>query len=515
MANTELEELKLVCEEDLYSFCSYVNPHRVYGDVHLDLMRFFSDIKNERNKLALIPRDHQKSHIMAMWVAWWITKNPDTTILYLSATAGLAEKQLDAIKLIFESKRYRALWPDMIKEKVSARERWRNDEICVDHPLRKEKMIRDATVATGGIGKTITGLHFSIVVSDDVIVLENALTEDMRAKVSSYMSQVESVKSDGGSNVGLTLAVGTRYHPKDLYNIWKNKQVEIFDDDGEFLRKEPYWDIFERQVETNGEFLWPRAKTKAVNGVEESYGFNNSILARKKSGYTDTMQFYAQYYNDPNSAEGNRIKANMFQYYDRTFINKVNGSWKFKERQLNIYASIDFAYSLNKKADYTAVVVIAIDTEGNIFVLDIDRFKTDSISEYFNSIARLHDKWEFNKLRAETTAAQSVIVRDLKNYVTKSGLILTIEEHKPTRANGNKEERISAALDHKYENGAIWHYRGGLMPDMEEELLQTHPVHDDMKDAFASAVEIAVKPMRKRSRESRNKVVKSSRFGWR
>ncbi len=52
-----------------------------------------------------------------------------------------------------------------------------------------------------------------------------------------------------------------------------------------------------------------------------------------------------------------------------------------KEIKLNVYAAIDFAFSLRKKADYTALVVIGVDHQGNFYILDIDRFKTDRIIE--------------------------------------------------------------------------------------------------------------------------------------
>lgn len=40
----------------------------------------------------------------------------------------------------------------------------------------------------------------------------------------------------------------------------------------------------------------------------------------------------------------------------------------------------------------------------------------------------------------------------------------------------------------------MWHYRGGNCELLEEELVQQRPPHDDIKDALASAVEIATPP---------------------
>jgi hypothetical protein len=160
------------------------------------------------------------------------------------------------------------------------------------------------------------------------------------------------------------------------------------------------------------------------------------------------------------------------------------------------------------------VVVIGIDSEGYIYLLDIDRFKSDKISEYFSHIVQLHSKWEFKKLRAEVTVAQSIIVRDLKDKIREEGLRLSIEDFRPTRNLGSKDERIAAALEHRYENNTIWHFKGGYIDILEEELILARPPHDDIKDALASAVEIAIKPKGSRLLEERSNVLLfNSRFG--
>ena len=79
---------------------------------------------------------------------------------------------------------------------------------------------------------------------------------------------------------------------------------------------------------------------------------------------------------------------------------------------------------------------------------------------------------------------------------------------------GSKEERISAALEHRYDNLSVWHFKGGYIDILEEELILARPPHDDIKDALASAVEIAVKPKQSRDFEKHDNVVLfNSRFG--
>jgi phage terminase large subunit-like protein len=306
------------------------------------------------------------------------------------------------------------------------------------------------------------------------------------------------------------MACGTRYHPNDIYATWKKQEYDVFNQDGELYDRKPVWEIKEYAVEVDGIFVWPRT----VRSDGKAFGFNNQVLARIRAEYSDRVQFYAQYYNDPNDPGSNRINRSKFQYYDRKFLKQEYGNWYFKRNKLNVYAAIDFAFSLNKKSDNTAIVVVGIDGEGMYYVLDIDVFKTDKITEYFERLAALHSKWEFKKLRAEVTVAQTVIVQDLKDTLRKEGLNLSIDEHRPTRNEGTKAERIAAALEHKYENLAVWHYKGGYTDMLEEELVLARPPHDDIKDALASAVEIAVKPKSRLAGDERTNVIQfHNRFG--
>lgn len=504
---TEWEEIREAAEADLWTFAQLTHPERVYGEVHKEAFRFLQYTKSP-NCLLLLPRAHMKSHVIAVWCAWEITCKPETSILYVSATSTLAEAQLYAIKNILTSPNYQFYWPEMIHEDEGKREKWSTGAIAVDHPQRKEEGVRDMTVVAAGITTNTTGLHADVIVADDVVVPDNAYTEEGRRKVSAAMSQMASILNTGG----VVKACGTRYHPADQYSIWKEQTMPVYNDDGEIEGEEAIWDVMERVVETNGRFLWPR--TARDDG--KLFGFDQRELARISAMYTDRTQFYAQYYNDPNDPESNRLDQSRFQYYEQTFVKQRAGNWYYKDKKLNVYTAIDFAYSLSLKADYSAIVVIGIDEESNIYILDIDRFKTDKISEYYDRIVRMHSKWEFRKLRAEVTAAQSIIVNDLKDKIRQNGVFISIDANRPNRHQGTKEERIAAVIEPRYEDMKMWHYKGGYIPALEEELILARPKHDDLKDCLAAAVEIAVPPRggRGRERDISNPNVKfNSRFG--
>jgi len=507
MSKASIDQIREAAESDLLTFIKLVAPHLMLGAIHEELIQWWQRQDAKQNQLVLLPRGHMKSKLIAYRTAWWITKHPETTILYVSATADLAEKQLYAIKQILDNPIYRRYWSNMIHPEEGKREKWAVAEIAVDHPQRKLEGIRDATCKAVGLTSNTTGFHADVVVLDDIVVPGNAYTEDGREKVASAYSQLASIENPGAYE----WVVGTRYHPRDIYDTMINMKETLYDDDGELVSEDPVYELFQRVVETNGEFLW--AKQTRSDG--KAFGFDAKELARIKAKYVDNTQFYAQYYNNPNSNETARINADNFQYYDRNILQNKEGDWYMRDRKLNVYAAIDFAFSLRKKADYTALVVVGVDHQGNFYVLDIDRFKTDRIVDYYNHILTSWQKWGFRKLRAETTVAQQTIVKELKeSYLKPNGIPLSIEEFRPTRHLGDKEERVGAVLEPKYDNLQVWHYKGGNCQSLEEELVMTHPPHDDIKDALSNAIAIAVIPKQRVGSFSvgRN-VVTHSRFG--
>lgn len=502
---TEKELVKQAAEEDLLTFIRLVAPHRVLGAVHEELCAWWQRQDAKDNQLVLLPRDHQKSAMIAYRVAHHITKHPEATVLYVSATANLAEKQLKAVKDILLSDIYRFYWPEMVNDLEGKRERWAADEISVDHPKRKAEGIRDATIKAAGITANVTGLHCSVAVLDDVVVPDNAYTQIGRDQVRAFYSQLSSIESTGAKE----WAVGTRYHPGDLYKDMMEMSESYYDDVTDEEVENEVYETFERVVETNGEFLWP--KQRRTDG--KTFGFDQKELARKKAKYLDITQFYAQYYNNPNAVETQLIDRSRFSYYEKDKIENFSGAWYFGDKLLHVYAAMDFAYTVSNHSDYTVIAVVGIDEDNNYYVLDIDRFKTNKISVMYDRAESVFRKWRFKKMRCEVVAAQRLIVSQFRDYMRSQNIVFTIDEYNPPKTM-NKAERIASILEPRYSNNQIWHYKGGNCQILEEELIMNNPEHDDVKDALAACVEICKSPISSRAWGKKSNIIAfNSKFG--
>jgi hypothetical protein len=482
------EQRRLLAESSLEEFIKLVHPNRVLGNIHREVIAWWESAGAKTHQLLMLPRDHMKSALVAYRVAHALTKDPTLRVLYISSTSNLAQKQLKFIKDIFTSDTYRLYWPEMVHQEEAKREKWTEREISLDHPRRKEEHIREPSVFTAGLTTNVVGLHCDIAVLDDVVVDKNAYIENLRAKTRDQYGYLSSI----GGAYSKQWVVGTRYHPNDLYATMLEMEVDILDQEGNLIAKEPLFEIKEHAVESTGDgtgqFLWPRQQ----RSDGKWFGFDSAVLAQKRSQYTNRVHFRAQYYNDPRDTDSSAIKREQFQYYDPNWLSRRDGKWTYKGNRLNVFAAIDFAYSLGMKADSSAIVVVGVDHDRNYFVMDIDRFKTKNPSDYFARILKMYEKWGFRHIRAEVSVAQAVIVTDLKeNYIKPLGISLSVDEYRPSKMQGSKEERILSILEPKYANGQIWHYSGGYIQLLEEELIFANPAHDDIKDALASAIDFA------------------------
>ena len=505
-SSSKKDEVREAAEASLWVFANLVGPTRMYGAIHEEAMNWLQR-GGDSNDLILLPRDHLKSHMIAVWCAWTLTRAPWETILYVSATDDLATNQISAIKDILTSDIYRRYWPDMVNDKEALREQWAQTDIKLDHPDRKRLAVRDASVAARSIKANTTGLHCTKLVLDDIVAPVNAYTAGGRDDVARGYSQLASVLSAGGC----TKAVGTLYHPQDIYNTMRESKLTEYDVDGRAMREVPQYRIFERVVEEAGVFLWPRTQHPKTRMW---FGYNQMALEQKKATYfaaNQMAQFYAQYYNDPNRSVISADTTFIINYYNPQFLKYDNEQWWFKDRLLRLYAGGDIAYTVNKKSDYTAFAVIGIDFENNVYILDLHQLRTDEYEEYYKAIEQMYDKWHFRNLRIETNAGANVIAKYIKTTFASNGKSLIIN---PQLARGDKIERSAAALVPRYNNGMMWHFRGGFMNVYEEQVKLARPSHDDLRDAVCIALEDAKAPGRPSSvRVKPSTYVSSSRFG--
>lgn len=164
--------------------------------------------------------------------------------------------------------------------------------------------------------------------------------------------------------------------------------------------------------------------------------------------------------------EGSRIKREWLRYSSSPNI-------------VRTAMAVDLAVSLREEADYTAIVVVGEDHDGNIHVLDVLRNRL-LFNDILSTIKHMADKWNPSVVAIEKVQAQAYVAQELIRTTN-----LPIDMVMPNR---DKLSRFMP-LEGKIEHGYIYLTRG-LDPAFEDELLSfPNTEHDDMVDALVYAVD--------------------------
>jgi len=182
--------------------------------------------------------------------------------------------------------------------------------------------------------------------------------------------------------------------------------------------------------------------------------------------------FACSYLNDISGLmEGNLFAGKWFQPFDTLPAG----------RRYTYKMGVDLASSEKQRADFTAVVTIAEDDQGNTYVLDVQRSKMESGHREFVVNAYLSDpSHPISKVVVENNQFQSTLVAELLKTTTLPVVGKRSDVDKVTRAR---------AVATRYEAGKVFHHRRLAGSDFEMELLQFPKGHDDMIDALGNAME--------------------------
>ncbi len=216
------------------------------------------------------------------------------------------------------------------------------------------------------------------------------------------------------------------------------------------------------------------------SGIEPVYALETETGNYIAWGYASSN---SQYLNNPIPDKAATFQREWFQKFD---IEDIRG------KTLTKVMTIDPAISLEKEADYTAIIVCGIDTFGNIFVLDMFRDRV-SPSQLIAKIFDLNEMWHPNSIGVETVSYQKALSYSLKEEMQKRRKYLPIHELKPQER--AKDMRIRG-LQPQYAAKKIYHRAGHPITQYLEAELTAFPrgIHDDLVDSFSYALDLLFPP---------------------
>lgn len=443
-----LEQLKEACRRSLFFLCTNMLGYKDWDLVHDDLEKFM--LRPSAKKAILLPRGHLKTSIVTVAkTIQVILNNPNARILIANQIWDMSRAFLTEIKEQLEKSQLKYIFGEF----VSAR--WNADEIIV---RQRVKPLKEPTIKTTGVEAEQTGGHFDFIILDDLTGLQNSATPEQREKTKRFRRSMINLLEPGGK----LIEIGTRWHLDDTFSVIFEKEYR-------------YYDIMLRKVVENGKIIFPKHFSKKFDPVRKDW---NEASADNCMDYIEHLktsmpidEFCAQYLNDPISSENQLFKQEMFKYWGR------------RPEGLYVAMAVDLAISQVTDADHTAIAVMGMDKDRNLYLLDYLRGHWTP-AKIVDTVFQMQAKHRPYALGMEVNGFQRTLKTAVEQEMHKRKQFFGVDEIRngPTKS---KENRIKS-LEPFYRDGRMFHAAWMRGKEVEMELL-TFPKgkHDDIVDAMA------------------------------
>ena len=434
--------------------------------------------------LSLMPRGTLKSTVITVAFAIQFELNfPNGRVLVVSETFTKAKAFLGEIKTHFEkNKKLRTIYGTIYKNEDGSPmtpnqnekfDTWSTEQLNLSS---RNRPLKEGSIECAGIGVTKNGMHYDLIIPDDLHSELNTKEKEQIDKVKDYFKLLFSLLEPGGCMA----VVGTRWDDDDLYQMIIDEFQDMFN-------------FITRMAETeDGKLFYP---TRLNRTSLDSF--------RKIQG---PYLYSCQYLNNPVDSETAEFKQSNFKHISREQAEGI---------PMNLYGLVDPSYEgKHGSSDYAAFGVAGMGVRKEIYARYVyqDKMKYSGI---FNKMAEIQDQWPTLRLWwVEAIGTKSLEddfdrMNDERALAGKRRLHIVFNRSQ-TRS---KEDRIRALIPH-YERGDAYHVTGGGMIDTLEGQLKRFPKakNDDMMDMWSGILRVGVPPRAQLSDEDLQKRKRRSKI---
>ena len=463
-------QLRARVQADIWFLAYHIlNYKDIDNDLHHEMCYIWDKRKHRRVTLWLIPRGHLKT---TLWTISDIIQeklnDPNHRHLLTNAKLENAESMLAEVRGHFETNvLLRWLFPEYCWDLApkSDRDRCKITVGRLDFPCRTVWK-KEGNIEVMSVGASLVSKHFDKITFDDMV--NDKLVDNAEVRQGNYDWYRNALQLRDRPSTPIRI-IGTRWHFDDPY--------------GRLLRKE---ESYRKQQRLLGErkarmLSYVRTATEpADNGVLRPIWperFTLSDLAEIKDDIGSYI-YSCQYENNPLPDESAIFKRDQLQEIY---------PWEMP-KNVQYFIGTDLADEDTKKGDYSAIVVIAVDETGRVFVEEVIRGKIFTL-EFVDLLIDLCKKYNPIRVAVETNAFQKSIYKYWKKVSRDRGAMIPWKECYRTSA---KFRRI-LQLQPVVERGDFFIIEGMTGKDhMILEMVEytgKSSAYDDCLDALQSAYE--------------------------
>lgn len=459
-------------------------------------------------RLVLMPRGHLKSTIgTVLYVLWRVYRNPEIRVLVGCNLQSLAYSFIRELRSHLENPELQEIWNNRPHIKgnlipaIQKKSNARNFNLDTDAEDRKviwnnvalqvvrQGKYKEPTIFATSVGTTITGMHFDLIILDDLVDFKNVESEQKKTQVEEWIADVESVVNppkitqvDSGEGLvindilgGEVLVNGTRYAVDDYYG----QIIERKEDLG--------YHVHSRNIYRNGKddsdgYLWHERYNERVV---------SSLQAR-----LSPRRFSSQYLNTVYEKDAHLFNVQAIQVLPDDSVFRSNGKLcaRLPNGRVEILAPIialDPAFSTSKTGDDCGIVVGGKFKDGTLLVIDAcaDRMVA---AEVVKKVQEFAQKYDTLRVFSEANGVGLLVPELFKPesaYVNGRAIIVnTHYEQRP------KESKIQGVLELPLNTGKVIFCQRVREQERLWKQLMNYPGvrHDDFLDAVVTLYEKAL-----------------------
>lgn len=425
-----------------------------------------------KERLLLYPRGGFKSTIDVIDCVQWIINFPDVRILILAAATDLATSFIGELKNYFTAPKgttptiFQMLFPAWV---LDPNDEGPGDEFTCPCRTQGDEKKKDATAWAASILSNLPGWHCDVMKADDTVNDKNSETAQLIQKVNDKIDFAESLIDPGGYKDLL----GTPYAPADLYSHTvessENGDLKLVKVPAKWLKP----DSVNKDPKALGPDDWFLLFEYDKFGRQRlTYDF-----LRKKERKNRAIH-NSQYMLDPAG-----IKKVSFP--QALLLQRTIDRTQLPEK-LVYYIVWDFAYSKNKKSDYSVGAVVGLDEDGRAYIVEIfrDRYVESDLAM---EIARSFVAYRPMLVPVENSNGAQFLETSIRRYAEDMGeKYIPLDFFKVDNAFGAKTLRIGA-LEPLLREGQLFFLNTiACLDDLYQEFREFgSSSHDDIPDAIS------------------------------
>ena len=398
--------------------------------------------------MIFMPPRHGKSELASRrFPAWFMGKHPNDPIITASYGQELSSDFGREVRNIVDSPQYKAVFPSIhLSSDAAAAHKWKIEDFRGEY-------------YAVGIGTATTGRGAKILLIDDPH--KNREEADSAIERERVWGWYRSTAYTRLMPNGAIIIIMTRWHDDDL----AGRLIKQTKDDPNI----PPWEIISLSAEAGdndvlgrkaGEPLWPQWYNKA-----------DLLERRAVLGHREYMALYQQ---EPVINEGTYFQREWFGEYDKD---------ELPDRDyLKYYATSDYATSERRGSDYTVHAVFAIDSDDNIYVIDVWRDRK-APNDWIDACIGFMQRYRPVMWGEERGQILNSVGPFLSQRMKEQGVYCYREQFTPS-----KDKTVRArAIQGRAQMGLVYFPKKAPWKfDLIEELIK-FPAgkHDDFVDAFS------------------------------